>query len=348
MDQKISRRITFIGFIMTCVIVLFHCYDGELSPISDTDREIYLGINYLFATVSRLALCWFFAVSGFLLFRDYDLKKNYTGKIKRRVFSLLVPYVLWEAAGGILNKSLLQNPGRVLANIFLLQKWPPIGPLWYMYAIFLFAVCSPVIYFLLKWKTPWGGVILFLLICVIVYYNDFSRGSFIFHFLSYGYVRSIVTYLPAYLTGCWFGIRERDRAGNPFTGCVLLLLAAVIAKHFYEDIFLQTVNCVLPILMLYAFPTVPVEGRRKRLFNLSFLMYATHSYLTVHLAPRVRNVLLGITPETWVANFFARFIVLAAVIALAAVIWLVLSFACPPVLKVITGGRVKPNIGSRG
>ena len=62
---------------MTCVIVLFHCYDGELSPISDTDREIYLGINYFFATLSRLALCWFFAVSGFLLFRDFDLKKNY-------------------------------------------------------------------------------------------------------------------------------------------------------------------------------------------------------------------------------------------------------------------------------
>lgn len=342
MDQKISKRITFIGFCMTCVIVLFHCYDGELSPISDTDREIYLGINYFFATLSRLALCWFFAVSGFLLFRDFDLKRNYLSKIKRRVFSLLVPYVLWELAGGLLNRSLLREPGTVLANIFLLQKWPPIGPLWYMYAIFLFAVISPVFWFLLKWRKPWGGCVLFALIFALVYYNEMTRGSFIFHFLSFGYMRSIVTYLPAYLTGCYFGMHDRDRDHPPFTDCIVLLLAALMAKHFYEDIFLQTVNCLLPILMIYAFPAGSVEGRRKRLFNLAFLMYATHSYLTVHLAPAVRSALLGMMPETWVANLGARFIVLGAVILLAAAVWLALSLICPPVLKVITGGRVKP------
>lgn len=39
MDQKISHRITFIGFVMTCVIVLFHCYDGQIEPISIVDEE---------------------------------------------------------------------------------------------------------------------------------------------------------------------------------------------------------------------------------------------------------------------------------------------------------------------
>ena len=73
MDQKISRRIPFVSFLMACVIVAFHCYDGELEPISAWDETVFWGVNNFFSILSRLALCWFFSLSGFLLYRDYDL-----------------------------------------------------------------------------------------------------------------------------------------------------------------------------------------------------------------------------------------------------------------------------------
>ena len=341
MDQKISRRIPFVSFLMACVIVAFHCYDGELEPISAWDESVFLGVNNFFSILSRLALCWFFSLSGFLLYRDYDLK-SWAGKVKRRFFSLLVPFLVWELAAGILNRSLLQDPGRVLSNIFLLQKWPPIGPLWYMYAIFLFALLSPVPYLLLKWKKPWGGGILLLLLAGIIYWNDLFKGSFVYHFLTYGYVRSIINYLPAYLTGCYFGIRARDREYNPFTGCVLILLGALMINPFVEEFFAETVYCVLPILMLHAFPVVRAEGRIRDLFGLSFLVYAIHGYPTVHFTPWIRNLVLKITPETWVANLAGRLVMVPVSVMLAVIVWLALSAVCPPLLKIITGGRVKP------
>ena len=341
MDQKISRRITCVSFLMACVIVVFHCYDGELERTGALDETIYWGINNFFSALSRLALCWFFSVSGFLLYRDFELK-SYAGKVKRRVFSLLVPFLLLETAAGILNGSLLQDPGRVLGSIFLLQKWPPVGPLWYMYAIFLFALLSPVPYLLLKWKRPWGGCVLFLLLAAIVYWNDVFKGPFVYHFLTYGYVSSIINYLPAYLTGCYFGIHDRDRERNPFAGCLLILLAALLAEPVVEGMLTETVHCILPVLMLYAFPDVRAEGRKRALFNLTFLVYAIHSYPTVHLTPRIRSLLLKITPEAWFANLMGRLLVLPAVILLAAAVWMLLSAVCPPLLKIITGGRVKP------
>ena len=39
---------------------------------------------------------------------------------------------------------------------------------------------------------------------------------------------------------------------------------------------------------------------------------------------------------------FITLMVLPAVILLAAAVWMLLSAVCPPLLKIITGGRVKP------
>lgn len=275
-----------------------------------------------------------------MLYRDYDLS-NYLCKIKRRIFSLLIPYLIWEFSAGLLNRSLFQEPERVLANIFLLQKWPPIGPLWYMYVIFLLTLASPVIFYLLKWKKGFGGCILFVLLVAIVYYNDYFKGPIVYHFLIYGYVKSIINYLPAYLTGCYFGIHARYKGWNPFTGCVLLLLAALLTDTFIEEFFTEIMYCMMPILLLYAFPMIPTEGRIGHLFNLSFLMYATHSYFSVHLTPRIRELLLKITSESWVANLAGRLLVLPAVILLSTAVWLLLSTVCPAALRIITGGRVK-------
>lgn len=96
MDKKMSRRITIVTFVMTCVIVLYHSLFGDSNlAVSPGDAQLNDSFLYYLEQVAVLAMSWFFMITGFLLYRDLTMK-NYLEKIKRRVFSLLLPYLLWQ------------------------------------------------------------------------------------------------------------------------------------------------------------------------------------------------------------------------------------------------------------
>ena len=94
--KKMSSTIKSVGFIMTLIIVFYHCnYRGE--PFGSFDGKAIGIIDSSAEALAFVAMCWFFSISGFLLFRNLTLK-NYAEKLKKRAVSLLVPYFIWEFA----------------------------------------------------------------------------------------------------------------------------------------------------------------------------------------------------------------------------------------------------------
>ena len=81
---------------MTLIIVFYHCnYSGE--PFGSFDGKAIGIVDSSAEALAFVAMCWFFSISGFLLFRNLTLK-NYAEKLKKRAVSLLVPYFIWEFA----------------------------------------------------------------------------------------------------------------------------------------------------------------------------------------------------------------------------------------------------------
>lgn len=127
-----------------------------------------------------LAVPMFLFISGFLFFRSGTLYKNeYYRKIKSRINTLVVPYIVWNVlaimflivrssfndryvlnldACNLLSAMWLYRGGLLsdpLAQEIPDGAWnaPFLGPLWYIRNLFMMCLASPIIYLLLKrWK----------------------------------------------------------------------------------------------------------------------------------------------------------------------------------------------------
>lgn len=64
MNQEISRRISFLGFVMTCGIVLYHCGPSPAVPSVGLDQVCFDAISNFFTNTATLAMSYFFAVTG--------------------------------------------------------------------------------------------------------------------------------------------------------------------------------------------------------------------------------------------------------------------------------------------
>lgn len=116
MEKKLSERISVLGFLMTCVIAVYHVGTPG-NPVNAFDMKWNTFIGYVFDTLAVLAMSHFFAVTGYLLFYKLDLE-NYQAKIKKRVYSLFLPYCVWQII--ITIKAIILGGGRTKPKGFYL------------------------------------------------------------------------------------------------------------------------------------------------------------------------------------------------------------------------------------
>lgn len=157
MTPYLSEKIRNLSFFSMLLVVLLH---GQLISIS-TGYALWIQ-RLVSGELTRIAVPLFFAISGYLFFQNFSspIKEFFENKIKKRVHTVLLPYLLWSIWGFILL-SLIQwiLPGygmstvghksnEVLYIIFL----NPVGTyqLWFLKDLFVLIVCSPIIYWGIK------------------------------------------------------------------------------------------------------------------------------------------------------------------------------------------------------
>jgi len=348
MSREFSEKIKYIGFIMTCIIVLFHCPDIDNSfCLSNLDYSAKRFIEHAINSMTQIAMYWFFTVTGFLLFRDFSMKK-YPSKVKSRVFSLFVPYILWLVIWWVID--VLQGDYVFTVADFIrttfLFDWPHIEPLWYVYTIFILCLLSPILYFAIKRKnTGWAAVLLIL--CALKYCKITDNPA-IRDVVRYGYVVSIVDYAPAYFVGAFFGYHFSEGKAD----CLRYLLSALLMAYILDDwltgFFADLSMRLIPIAMLYLLPPLKLSESRlsPKLLNvhkLSFLMYVLHVPVLEDLHP---YMLLGymhtvgkLTMSAALGIASMSVFCLIVTIAIVAPFYWLLSKKAPRVLALLTGGR---------
>lgn len=171
MSPYLSDKIKAMSFFSILLVVYIHTYY--------TEGENYAGVmmvmNVLGNGIARLAVPLFYLISGYLLFLHLDSFTSCLAKMKKRVKTLLVPYLLANTLafcffsffdlvsrcvprlGGVMNFHVLkwcdEGLGMVLYNIY----WSPIAyQLWFVRDMMIFIcflpIVSPVLRILAKKK----------------------------------------------------------------------------------------------------------------------------------------------------------------------------------------------------
>lgn len=338
-ESLISARITVVGFLMSCVIAVYHCRVSfsELSPAAELSNGL---VDAFFDQVAVFAMTWFFAVTGYLLFRGLTLR-TYPAKIARRTFSLVIPFIIWQVITVAFNcrvQGAHFGIGDFLAKTFLLQRWPPNGPMWYMWGVFLLAVVlSPLL--LAAFRRRDVGFVSVMAISLFLHWISGPGGAPFRAVTCYGLMPNIISHLPAYLMGAFCATLKNDD-GNDKTGEILA--CACIVAFALNPIFPGFENAfigkVLPILALFY---LPIDERLAswRICRLSFPIYAIHRMVIALFLLGFQKWISGFADSPAWINVCCRCYCLLWIVACSALLYFGLKRISPRALSLFTGGR---------
>lgn len=188
--QETSRRMAVMSFVCACMIVLIHC-----TPAPDKSSWQWWVANLLGADgLCRIAVPWFFVASGFFLAGRFGEPSWYSNAVKKRIRTLLVPFVIWAMIGLLFHWLMwygiqkagyvcgVQNPmaNGILPGLVGALGFDPsrmnIGPIWYLRMLFLLVLVSPLICWStlrLRWAVPFVLWIGYGAYDSVVHFSDF-------------------------------------------------------------------------------------------------------------------------------------------------------------------------------
>lgn len=167
-----SAKISVLSFVLCCGVVSQHikwlCRDSD-----------YLNtVQQFWFFIVETCVPFFFMISGYLFFRTYESTK-WKEKLKSRVKTLFVPYLIWNVFYAIVMVSLfkmglitnMQNVKSLSGGVISCLN-SEFSPLWFVKYLMVFVCISPLVYFVLRKKILGFLFIAFLL--VVNAYNYYS------------------------------------------------------------------------------------------------------------------------------------------------------------------------------
>ncbi len=364
MTPTLSARLHALRFLAIVLVVMLHALNvGKLDDAPQAARgqpvSVYVQV-FVNQGFARVAVPLFFAVSGFLFFHNLQggpaTAARLAAKMRRRVRSLVVPYLIWSALGILLflllqtiawSKPFFAASRRIiaeksiaqLAEFWLLDPIP--GQLWFLRDLIVLACLSPAIYWFVRRLglgvvVPVGGLWALALnppLDLGPYPIVSIQGLFFFT-------------LGAYLA-LWRPIDlERPMPGRKTLAAAWLALIAVGVYRFLfqgePQIVLSTshafrsVSIGMGLLALWGnYPLLRplLESRPGTwLAQFTFVIYAAQLPMLTILR-RLALDHLGVAP---LAAFFLLPVVVIAICVFAA---LLTRRLVPPLYAVMTGGR---------
>ena len=177
-DELLSRTISWLRFPLIVGVVFFH---GNISTIRfqgveyefDNPDWYYAIINLFSGVLSSISVPSFFFISGFLFFYRVSFDRpTYHRKLKSRIRTLLIPYLIWNLVGFLLfSFKHLPVFAHILPGIhaypynwqtffdsFWAISWDPKrtaispinGPLWFIRDLMIVVIFTPVLHWLIR------------------------------------------------------------------------------------------------------------------------------------------------------------------------------------------------------
>lgn len=345
-----SNYLNNVKFLLSVLIICIHStIDPELTGI-DISASNYVGYYYfqyfVCEILARIAVPLFFAISGYLFFSNekpfnWDF---YSSKMKKRLYSLVLPYICWNLIYVIIR--LLENLLHLSSNSQPVWEWglsdyiyafwatpngntPIDAPLWYMKSLLLVFILSPIIHYLLN---KLGKIfLLFLGCCWLMNWQLPSITTSAIFFVSIGaYIRiNNVKFSDCHLLK-WGG----------YLFIVFSIMNLVGLKYFD----CAYINKIAIVTGMVSFMRISNKAYEKKMLCIpdyiaesSFFVYAYHYKFAIAYTYLFSRI-IHCTNSLIVSLLFISSVLVIAVLGVLA--YSIMKRISPKVLSILTGGRI--------
>ena len=186
--ERLSTAITWLRFPLIFLIIMLHCYSVQRL---EGNHEIYFKVLYPFSLwLGETGVPAFFFISGYLFFLS---KKSYQQKLKDRVYTLLIPYLLWNFLLLLfyLAAYAFGHPLVIFKTSIAEYNWldyirvfwdrgefdggnsaPLLCPLWYIRNLLIMSILSPLLYYIIRYTRE------FFLVAVAAWWMTINNNAF--------------------------------------------------------------------------------------------------------------------------------------------------------------------------
>lgn len=349
----ISETIKNVRFPLTVIVVMIHIFQNpdrfliHGSSVFEAYPNWFFSFMYFFAEAfGRIAVPVFFAISGYLFFYKIEEfnKIVYLNKLKKRLRTLLIPYLIWNSlyiAFFYLKSTPLLTwlyPNATNDCFFDLNWWvkaylgyegcPILYPLWYIRDLIMIIILSPIVYYFVRhFGYLWIGV-LFLL-------NTFLAGS--------GGGINLSAGLLYFSIGALASIYKIENLG--ITGFKLILMIAFLLTAIIDTLirgydnfspYFHTISIFIGFWWFICISTLFNAYKKELLEKCSFFIFLIHPFYIVE----VKIILIILCPiENIYMITLVHFICLAISLVIGIVIYKLFKLTIPRFLSLSTGSR---------
>lgn len=347
-DSLFWKKKEFISFLLSILVFFIHSYFAQEITYNSFISVVNHKVSYFFScSITRFAVPMFFMMSGITFFKDYNNKK-YFSKIKSRLFTLVIPYLLWNTiwmlweiftSYSFIAKFSTNSVPYPLTLTSILKGIFFYGcniPFWFVFDLILFSFAAPLVFLIIKNKYFGVGSV----ICLsIVSLFGLHLPMDVFY-----YPMAIVFYLIGAIIGYHFFGFVSQKSSKPLQiASVIFLAAYILAKNIapqeihIDNYLTQTIVYTLAAFSLWNIADIFIERIKPRaIYRRSFAIYAMH----LNVAIVILKILAFCTPQNeWLE--IPKFIIM--VVSTLIIVNLVCAFLekfAPKVYATLMGNRV--------
>lgn len=357
-----SDTISALRFPLMVGIVLLHANILHLIPdftYIPTWLSVVFSISY--NEIPKICVPLYFLISGVLFFRTELTFESYKSKIRRRIHSLVVPYMVWNILALLysLAKSLpafkpicpnMPAPQWGFINVIATfwnrfagvfpaygvenHSLPQDGVLWFVRELMTVAIMSPCLFYLIKRLK-----IYFVMSLVILWYVFVPCPT-------QTYFTQLLTAIAFFSVGAYFPIVGKDfiETSRRFKYTPLiyffLLATCLITQDTSYYKYIQNLAIAVGIVATVCLASKGLRmgntNKRKFLTDSTFFIYACHWIFLSDLAKIM--VKLFSTINTRIVILLAFLVPTVTILICLALYWLLRKFI-PRLCTLLTGGR---------
>ena len=301
-------------FILSILVIFAHC-NGYFFYVSDgieINKFVLFVSDYLIKYLYKIAVPIFLFFSGLLFYRGINTFSDLVLKIKKRIFSVYIPYFAWNIISIVWSYVITLIPfiknninyrdmfvptiDNIIKGIFFCEYNKHF---WFMLALCIYIAVSPAIYLMFKNKKIASiGVITIL---ILYFLNiklpiEIHMDSFVYYIIGsyFGrfYYNEILTYFY-----------NKNNKKKIYLYILFFIASEVMLYITNEDRLITLIVALASYSFLMIFNTINDESKHCNVYNFYFMNYCMHFIVQ----PCVSKLIWIFLPHN---SFFALFNVL--------------------------------------
>ncbi|MBR0039570.1 MAG: acyltransferase [Lachnospiraceae bacterium] len=291
---------------MSVLVILIHSINNE------TRFEKFFSID---SGIGQFAVPLFFIISGFLFFRNLKYVNDAVAKLKRRVYTLLIPYLLWNLIYYAIHLLLKPGNGISMGEIIdaaFTYKYNP--SFWFMYQLILLSIISPILYYLfnMSWKNKQTVKWLVTIVVVVAAELAIATGIDIPYLNEDAFVYYVCGYFLAYLYNSG---RINFISKKNILICLLIFVFTFVFNRYiyhlltlnpkYLNPFISTIVIVRlfgAVFLFYFFDMIFSYDSVPKFMSQTFFLYAIHYMIVKAMIIMMKFLMYKFVPVGIIVN----------------------------------------------